>query len=217
MVDQRQEFQPLQEKISDLTSEHIALKTNFMANSLPAQEFLTKLFDLDQQDLTRKAAAGNIELLEDPQIMEKINATGEAELIHQALDDKSFFRFHQGQNLAFSGDLKAAQTLQQARTDKLIARGFLENLKKDDRFKQHETQIQQILDTTKPFALYMEATAAYMNGQLGIVEDIFQQLQQTDSQHINTKIVERFIAGLKKRNAPNYKEDYQPLTFSKSL
>ncbi len=218
MVDQQQETALQQEKISSLTPEHLALKTKFISKEIKPDDFFEGLFKLDQKDHNRTNADGNIELLEDKDILKLINSTEDPRLLYRALDDLAFFRFHKGQRLGMDGDVKAAQTLQKAFEEKQKARQFVESLAANPDNKKDKPQIESILTYDEPFAVYMEATAAYMSGQLQVVEKAYKTLKkivpQGDPQSINTKIVGDFMTGLTKHKAPDYKRDYQPVKYS---
>lgn len=197
-----------------LTSIHAGLRDQLTSGTLRPNDFLDKLFELDQQHKDLQTCESNLQLLEDPQVRALIENPNNPQLQHTFLDRLSFFRYHQAQFRATSGDIRAAMTFDRAVEEKLRARSYLsELLTKQETGDEVKTFIHGIIDEKTGdslFTLYMQANAAYMRRRADDIKGFFVQLSKLDPEGINTKIVGNLLHAVEQNKTPDYKADHHP-------
>ncbi len=196
-----------------LPQTHTNLRESLLHEQVPPHDFLEELFELDQKNKNLPTYEANISLLEDPQIKSIIEKTNDPYLIHTLQDKLSFFRYHQAQQRAALGDVRAPTTFEQALEEKKKARAYLSEIAKNpalsDELRSYTASVLDENGGDTRFTLYIQANAAYMNKRTEEVSEIHDRLQAIAPDEPNTKIIGNLLNGLKS-GAPDYKADHHP-------
>src|SRR5690606_11284600 len=110
-----------------LTIDHLLLKNRLLSRELTAKDFLDQVMKLDQRSSERDDCLGNLELLNDPQIKERL-IQDNPYIVHKYLADLGFYSFHNAQQLLDKEDPKSVDILRQAYQKYTIANEHLKNM-----------------------------------------------------------------------------------------
>lgn len=176
------------------SEEYSSLKEKFLADRISTKELYNGLVDLDQKYPDRRLAKINIDFLSDLEVKNKIFESKNDQVIMDYYLALAFAKWHYAQIKLFkNSDVnQVIKLIQESIADRA------EIIKIDP----------EILGEDSDY--YALATMAYLKKDLESLEKIYSKMTQ-DENHptfCNTKIVAKFISGLKERGDIDYIKDY---------